>query len=134
VDLFFPRADLSGLMEKKVKLPDRRSTLSGWVRLVFSQFLHESSRTEIEVFPSETILRHVFADDQGGLFLDFSNHLVSSSQVSTQLESLALKGLLRTLKKSLPGYRCVQLLVEGRERETLWGHIYIRKPFALERS
>ncbi len=133
VPVYYPRKDLSGLEKREFRLSKGKESLAGWIRFLVKHLATPSSSELLAVFPEKTELLHVFANDQGGLFLDFSSSLTPREGVGVQLESLALKAFFRTLNVNVPGYQSVALLVEGRERETFWGHIYARKAFPLER-
>jgi spore germination protein GerM len=73
-------------------------------------------------------IRELFIDDQGTAYIDFSEALSQTHPGGPWAEMLTLRSLLQTLMANVPEIKRVQILVEGREVETLAGHLDIRRP------
>jgi spore germination protein GerM len=78
--------------------------------------------------PAEAKVREVFIDDQGTAYVDFSEALSQANQIGPWAEMLTLRSLVQTLAANIPEVKRVQILIEGREAETLAGHMDIRRP------
>jgi spore germination protein GerM len=88
------------------------------------------SRSAVRTWPEGTRLRGAFYDDQQRLlYLDFNSALVSGNIGGSTMETLTLGALLRSIAVDFPEVEAVQLLVDGLEVETLYGHIDCTKPF-----
>ena len=76
----------------------------------------------------EVKIRELFIDDQGTAYIDFSEALSQTHPGGPWAEMLTLRSILQTLVANVPQIKRVQILIEGREVETLAGHIDIRRP------
>jgi spore germination protein GerM len=77
---------------------------------------------------AEVKIRELFIDDQGTAYIDFSEALSQTHPGGAWAEMLTLRSILQTLVANVPQIKRVQILIEGREVETLAGHIDIRRP------
>ena len=77
---------------------------------------------------AEVKIRELFIDDQGTAYIDFSEALSQTHPGGPWAEMLTLRSILQTLVANVPQIKRVQILIEGREVETLAGHIDIRRP------
>jgi spore germination protein GerM len=76
----------------------------------------------------EVKIRTLFIDDQGTAYVDFSEALSRTHPGGPWAEMLTLRSILQTLVANVPEIKRVQILIEGREAETLAGHVDIRRP------
>jgi spore germination protein GerM len=82
----------------------------------------------VTVIPSGTRLRTLYLSAQGVAFVDLSAE-VSRGRVSGALDELfTVYSVVNTLTDNLPAITAVQLLVDGREVDTLAGHVDLRRP------
>ena len=77
---------------------------------------------------AEVKIREVFIDDQGTAYVDFSEALSQPHPGGPWAEMLTLRSIMQTLVANVPEIKRLQILVEGREVETLAGHLDIRRP------
>jgi spore germination protein GerM len=77
---------------------------------------------------AEVKVREVFIDNQGTAYIDFSEALRQTHPGGPWAELLTLRSILQTLAANVPEIKRVQILIEGREVETLAGHLDIRRP------
>jgi spore germination protein GerM len=84
----------------------------------------------VSAVPSGTALRAVFISEGGEAFIDLSREVVSAHPGGTLGELLTIYTLVNALTENLPVVTSVQVLVEGKEVETLSGHIDLRRPLA----
>jgi spore germination protein GerM len=77
---------------------------------------------------AEVKIREVFIDEQGTAYVDFSEALSQTHPGGPWAEMLTLRSILQTLVANVPEIKRVQILIEGREVETLAGHMDIRRP------
>ena len=82
----------------------------------------------LSAMPPGTALRAVYLDDKGDAFVDLSKEVSSAHTGGSQNELLTIYTIVNTLTASLPAITSVQILVDGKEVDTLAGHIDLRKP------
>ena len=77
---------------------------------------------------AEVKVRELFIDDQGTAYVDFTEALRQAHPGGPWGEMLTLRSIMQTLLANIPEIKRVQILIEGREVETLAGHLDIRRP------
>jgi len=82
----------------------------------------------VSAVPAGTSLRSLFISDKGDAYVDLSRELVSSHPGGTTSELLTVYTIVDALTANLPAVRAVQILVDGKEVDTLAGHIDLRRP------
>jgi len=82
----------------------------------------------VSAVPPDTKLRAVFISDRGEAFIDLSREIVAGHSGGSTNELLTIYTLVDTLCANLPAIHSVQLLVEGKQVETLAGHVDLRHP------
>jgi spore germination protein GerM len=84
----------------------------------------------VSAVPPGTTLRAVFIADGGEAYVDLSREVVTAHPGGTLNELLTVYTLVDVLTANLPAITAVQLLVDGKEVETLAGHVDLRRPLA----
>lgn len=84
----------------------------------------------VSAVPTGTALRAVFMTQSGEAYVDFSRDIVTAHPGGTDSELLTVYTIVNALTVNLPAVTAVQLLVDGKEVETLAGHIDLRQPLA----
>jgi spore germination protein GerM len=80
--------------------------------------------------PPGTTLRALFLSDKGEAFVDLSKEVMSAHPGGTLSELLTVYTIVNVLATNLPAVTSVQVLVDGKEVETLAGHVDLRRPLA----
>ena len=83
---------------------------------------------QISAIPPGTKLRTVFFTAAGELYVDLSAELQTNHPGGTTNETLTVYALVSVLTSNLPAITGVQILVEGKEVDTLAGHLDLRRP------
>lgn len=78
--------------------------------------------------PRGTRLRAVFVSGRGEAFVDLSREVGTGHVGGSLTEAFTIYSIVNALTTNLPAIASVQLLVEGREVDTLAGHIDLRHP------
>jgi spore germination protein GerM len=84
----------------------------------------------VSAIPSGTTLRNVFITPQHEAFVDLSGDVSSAHPGGTTNELLTIYTIVHALTYNLPAVTAVQVLVDGKEVDTLAGHVDIRRPLA----
>ncbi len=79
-------------------------------------------------FPAGTTMRALFVTDRGEAFVDLSREASTRHPGGSLAETLTVYALVNALTVNLPAVSGVQILVDGREVDTLAGHIDLRQP------
>jgi spore germination protein GerM len=82
----------------------------------------------VSAIPPETKLRTVFLTPGGGAYIDLSPELQSNHPGGTTNEILTVYSLVSALTSNLPAVSGVQILIDGKEVDTLAGHLDLRRP------
>jgi spore germination protein GerM len=83
-----------------------------------------------QAIPAGTTLRTVFLTDKGQAFVDFSPEISKNHPGGSLDELLTVYAIVDTLTVNLPAITQVQILVDGKEVDTLAGHVDLRRPLA----
>jgi spore germination protein GerM len=84
----------------------------------------------VSAVPPGTRLRTLFVTDRGEAFVDFSHELLTGHSGGSTNELLTVYTVVNALTANLPAVTAVQLLVDGKQVETLAGHVDLRRPLA----
>jgi hypothetical protein len=79
--------------------------------------------------PRGVSLRELFITSQGVAYVDLSQELVTNHPGGSSGEELTVFSLSQTLVANFPAVKTVRILVEGREIQTLAGHLDLTIPY-----
>ena len=82
----------------------------------------------VSAVPAGTMLRALFVSDRGDAYVDLSRDIIASHPGGSTTELLTVFTIVDALTENLPAVRAVQLLVDGKEVDTIAGHIDLRRP------
>ena len=111
------------LHAREVELP-RFPTTRGRAEALVQRIVDESG-----TFPEEVQVLDVFVSGRGVAVINFTLDLLEGHSGGLHAEELTVYSLSHTLVESLPAIAEVRVLVEGRETETLAGHLALRSGF-----
>ena len=83
---------------------------------------------QVSAIPAGTKLRTVFFTKSGEIYVDLSAEVQANHPGGTTNETLTVYSLVSALTANLPAVTGVQILVEGKEVDTLAGHLDLRRP------
>jgi germination protein M len=78
--------------------------------------------------PAGTSLRALFVTPKGEMFVDLSREIMTAHPGGSLNELLTVYTIVNVLTTNLPIVTAVQVLVEGKEVDTLAGHVDLRGP------
>jgi len=78
--------------------------------------------------PEGTTLRALFITDHGDAYVDLSGSIMSGHPGGVTNELLTVYAIVDVLTTNLPSVSAVQILVDGKEVDTLAGHVDLRRP------
>jgi hypothetical protein len=101
-------------------------------RQILTVQLQDAPRPYVQVIPRGTKLRAFYVTDRGDAFVDLSGEVASAHPGGSLTELLTVYAIVNAVTSNLPAIQRVQLLVEGKEVDTIAGHVDMRRP--LERD
>lgn len=131
--LFYASADGLSLVPVRRDVPLDRGTVAQGRQIVQSQ-LQDPPPGAVSVVPRGTMLRAFYVTRVGEAFIDVSPEIVAGHPGGAQYEMLTVQALVHAVTANLPAVRRVQILVDGREVDTLAGHIDLRRPLSPDAS
>jgi hypothetical protein len=84
----------------------------------------------VSAIPPGTTLRAVFITKAGDAYVDLSREARAAHPGGTVNELLTVYTIVNALTVNLPAVTAVQVLVDGKEVDTLAGHVDLRRPLA----
>lgn len=78
--------------------------------------------------PPGTTLRALFVTDRGDAYVDLTKEVSTAHPGGTTTELLTVYSIVDALTVNLPAVHAVEILVDGKEVDTLAGHIDLRHP------
>jgi len=84
----------------------------------------------LSAIPAGTKLREVFVTERGDAFVDLTSEASTKHTGGTLDEIFTVYTIVNALTVNLPAITRVQILLDGREVDTLAGHVDLRHPLA----
>lgn len=82
----------------------------------------------LSAVPEGTSLKAVFVSEQGDAFVDLSGDVTAKHTGGVLDELFTVYAIVNALTVNLPAVTRVQILIDGREVDTLAGHVDLRHP------
>ena len=84
----------------------------------------------VSAVPEGTVVRALFLTDGGQAYVDLSRDVATAHPGGSLNEMLTIYTIVHALTFNLPAVTAVQLLVDGKEVDTLAGHVDLRRPLS----
>jgi germination protein M len=84
----------------------------------------------LSAVPAGTALRALYLSPKGEAYVDLSREVVAAHTGGSLDELLTVYTIVNALTTNLPAVTVVQVLVDGKEVDTLAGHVDLRRPLA----
>jgi spore germination protein GerM len=127
LSLWFASRQEDALVLEKRRVPPNQSIIER-AKVSLQELIAGPQSAALRTVPAEVKIREVFMDDQGTAYIDFSESLSQNHPGGPWAEMLTLRSIMQTLVTNVPEIKRVQILIGGREVETLAGHLDIRRP------
>jgi spore germination protein GerM len=88
----------------------------------------------VSVVPEGTTLRAFYVTERGDAFVDLSPEASSRHPGGSSTELLTVYAIVNAVTANLPSIQRVQILIDGREADTLAGHVDLRRPLQQDLS
>jgi hypothetical protein len=131
--LYFADANERFLVPEKRLLPKEKSMKDQAV--ILTRALIDGSKAgHVSTFPTKATLQDVVIGKNGLARVSFGRDLIDYHPGGSTSEMTTIYSLTNTLTMNLLGIKAVKILIDGKERETLKGHIDISEPFTFNKE
>ncbi len=120
------------LPEKRYVAKDK--SLDGQAQEIVKALLEGSKTGLVNTFPEKTELLKVKIEGQETALISFGHSLVKNHPGGSTSEMATIYSLTNTLIANLPDIKKVKILIDGKEQESIRGHINIRNPFTMNKE
>lgn len=131
VRLFYLDAEGTRLTSLEREVPYEAQVVAQARQIIEAQLAPPTGSADTaptSAIPAGTTLRALFVTDTGTAFVDLSREVASAHPGGTTNELLTIYTVVQALTTNLPAITSVQLLVDGKEVDTLAGHVDIKRP------
>ena len=133
VTLFFSDANERFLVQEKRFIPKEKDPEAQATEMI--RALIAGSKTGlVNTFPEKTELEGVKREGEDGLSVNFRESLAANHPGGSTAEMATIYSLTNTLTFNLPAIKKIRILIGGKERESLKGHIGLHNPFMMNRE
>jgi hypothetical protein len=130
--LFYASAEGDSLIPVQREVPLAEGLVAQGRQILAAQFA-PAPPPYISAIPAGTTLRAFYVTDRGDAFVDVSG--ISTGHPGGSLtELLTVHAVVNAVTANLPAVQRVQILVDGREVDTIAGHVDIRQPLPRDTS
>jgi hypothetical protein len=129
--LYYGSSDGRALVPVRRDVPLAAGVVEQGRQILTVQF-QDAPQPYLQVVPKGTTLRAFYVTDRGDAFVDLSGDVASAHPGGSLTELLTVYAIVNAVTANLPAIQRVQLLVEGKEVDTIAGHVDVRRP--LERD
>ena len=125
--LYYGSSDGRALVPVRRDVPAATSVVDQG-RQILTVLFQDAPQPYVQVVPKGTKLRAFYLTDRGDAFVDLSGDVVSAHPGGSLTELLTVYAIVNAVTANLPAVQRVQLLVEGKEVDTIAGHVDVRRP------
>lgn len=132
VRLFYLDAEGTRLVSTEREVPYAADTAAQARAIVAAQLSpavgSDADTVPTSAIPAGTTLRALFVAPPGTAYVDLSAEVTTAHPGGTTNELLTVYTIVQALTTNLPAISSVQILVDGKEVDTLAGHVDIKRP------
>lgn len=127
--LYYVSAEGTALVPVSRDVPFAETPAAQARRLVEAQ-LQPPPAGQRSTIPPGTVVRAVFLTGDGRAYVDLGGPIVTGHAGGSLNEALTVYAIVNVLTSNLPSVTAVQVLVEGKEVDSLTGHLDLRHPLS----
>jgi spore germination protein GerM len=133
VKVYFPSSSGESLVTEDREIFETASPVDRAKQILAELLSGPTGEGAVAAVPKGTTLKQVYVLSDGTAYANFSSELSEGIGGSSD-EILAIYSIVDSLALNVPEIRRVAILVDGKGRGTLAGHIDIRRPFRPDRD
>ena len=131
--LFYGSADGQALVPVRREVALAEGVVPQAREILLAQ-LQAAASPYVSVIPAGTTLRAFYVTERGDAFVDLSAEAQSGHAGGSATELLTVYAIVNAVTANLPSIQRVQILIDGREADTLAGHVDLRRPLQPDQS
>ncbi len=124
VRVYYPSEDRLVMEERRVK---KQTSVVASAEEIVGAYLGGPSRGKSDV-PQGARVLGAYSGNDGVLYIDISDEFRKNFQGDAMAEYLLLKGLYESIISNVSGINDVKVLIEGKEIESIGGHLFAMYP------
>lgn len=133
VTLYFSDTNERFLFPEKRYIPQDK-TREGQATELIKALVDGSKTGLVNTFPSKTDIISVKIESDQTARINFGKNFAANHPGGSASEMATIYSLTNTLITNIPEIKKVKILIEGKEQESLKGHIDIRNPFSFNKE
>ncbi|MEI6125334.1 MAG: GerMN domain-containing protein [Pseudomonadota bacterium] len=122
--------EASNFLVKEARMITSPLTPEKKAALLINELIKGPRANGIKTIPEQTTLRKVLVDAQGLVTVDLSSELINKHPGGSASEIITVFSLVNTLTLNIKEAQRVKIIVEGKDIDTIAGHIDCREPFS----
>lgn len=126
--LFYGSQDGQALVPVQREVPFGETPVAQGRQIVQAQLTQPPPSALVAVVPPGSTLRNFYVTERGDAFVDLGPEIVASHPGGSAAELLTVYAIVNAVTANLPAIARVQILVDGKEVDTLAGHVDLRRP------
>jgi Flp pilus assembly protein TadG len=127
-NLFFASEDGNRLVAVEQEIPLAEGGVAQARALVEAQLSTAAPAPLVTTIPEGTTLRGLFLSDKNEAFVDLDVAVRDKHPGGSMNELFTVYTIVNAITMNLPDVQSVQLMIDGREVDTLAGHVDLRRP------
>jgi spore germination protein GerM len=131
--LYYGSRDGQALVAVRREVPLAETVVAQGRAILTEQFANVPA-PYVSVIPKGTQLRALYVTERGDAFVDVSGEISAAHPGGSFTELLTVYAIVNAVTANLPAIQRVQLLVDGKEVDTIAGHVDIRRPLMRDAS
>ena len=132
--LFYGSEDGQALVPVRRDVPLAGNVADQGREILTAALAEQPPEPYVAVIPAGTMLRAFYVTDKGDAFIDLSAEVASGHPGGSLNELLTVYALVNAVTANLPAVTRVQILVDGKEVDTLAGHVDLRRPLTRDEA
>ncbi len=133
VKLYFLDSEENVLVEEQKEIEKGKNERDSIRNLLSALFEGPSSPQLLSAVPEGTQLRQVYIIDHVCV-VDLTGPIASAGSDGSSAELMAIYSIVNSITTNFPDVRSVKIILDGMERETLFGHVSLKDPFFPDMS
>jgi spore germination protein GerM len=126
--LFFASEEGRGLLAVEQEIPLAEGTVAQARSLIQAQLAATPPAPLVSAIPAGTSLRGLYVSSRNEAFVDLDTVVRDKHPGGSMNELLTVFTIVNAIITNLPDVQGVQILIDGREVDTLAGHVDLRRP------
>ena len=127
-NLFYASDDGQRLVAAEQEVPLAEGRVAQARALIEAQLASAAPANLVSTIPQGTTLRGLYLSDRNEAFVDLDATVRDKHPGGSMNELLTIFTIVNAVTTNLPEIQSVQILIDGREVDTLAGHVDLRRP------